>query len=328
MLVAGKACMQDLNRAKLRNSFKFYRLSYLRVKDIMRETLERLFSEKWLRVSVWASLVSQILIVVTGGGVRLTGSGLGCDTWPKCMDDSWVSVPEMGIHGIIEFGNRLLTFLLLIVALFTLAAVFFRGKGRRIRITAVALVIGIFVQAVIGGVSVLMKLNPWIVGLHFVVSAVMIAIASFQLWRTYSPRISTPSRYERSLSSLLLGFGSVSVLVGVIVTGSGPHAGDANTPRNGLDAELWQHLHSYPAYVTLSFGAVALFLVRRRDVDGYLSRLTFWTFMVLVAQAVTGLAQVRLGLPVEIVIVHLTLASILVSLLTLQWIASRSTKNG
>jgi cytochrome c oxidase assembly protein subunit 15 len=294
----------------------------------MREKLKKLVSEKWLRVSVWASLVSQILIVVTGGGVRLTGSGLGCDTWPKCMDDSWVNVPEMGIHGLIEFGNRLLTFLLLVIALVTLIAVFVRGEGRRIRITAVALVLGIFVQAVIGGISVLMKLNPWIVGLHFVVSAVMIAIASLQLWRTYSPSVSVPNRSERLLSSLLLMTGTATVLVGVVVTGSGPHAGDANTPRNGLDAELWQHFHSYPAYLTLSIAAVALYLSRRRDVDGYLSRLTFWTFMVLVAQAVTGLAQVRLGLPVEIVIVHLTLASILVSLLTLQWLASRLTKNG
>jgi cytochrome c oxidase assembly protein subunit 15 len=120
----------------------------------------------------------------------------------------------------------------------------------------------------------------------------------------------------------------MTVLIGVVVTGSGPHAGDANTPRNGLDAELWQHFHSYPAYATLVVSAVSLFLVRRRDVDGYSSRLTFWVFVVLAAQAFTGLAQARLGLPVEIVILHLTLASILVALLTLQWIASRAPRNG
>jgi cytochrome c oxidase assembly protein subunit 15 len=318
--------MQDLNRAELRNSFQFYRLKRRRVKDIMREKLKRFVSEKWLRVFVWASLVSQILIVVTGGGVRLTGSGLGCDDWPKCEDDSWVSVPEKGIHGVIEFGNRLLTFLLLAIALIALVAAFLHGKGRRIRGTSVVLVLGIFVQAVIGGISVLMDLNPWVVGLHFVVSAVMIAIASAQLWRTYTPLITTATRLERILSSLLLSFGAVTVLVGVVVTGSGPHAGDAETPRNGLDAELWQHFHSYPAYLTLGIAAMALFLVRRRDVDGYLSRITFWTFTLLVAQAVTGLLQVRLKLPIEIVIVHLTLASILVSLLTLQWIASRAPK--
>jgi cytochrome c oxidase assembly protein subunit 15 len=244
------------------------------------------------------------------------------------MDDSWVSVPEMGIHGVIEFGNRLLTFLLLVIALVTLLGAFLHGKVRRIRVTAVALVVGIFVQAVIGGISVLMKLNPWVVGLHFVVSAVMIAIASLQLWRTYSPRVSNASGFERVLSNALLLFGSMTVLIGVVVTGSGPHAGDANTPRNGLDAELWQHFHSYPAYATLVVSAVSLFLVRRRDVDGHLSRLTFWVFVVLAAQAFTGLAQARLGLPVEIVIVHLTLASILVALLTLQWIASRAPRNG
>ena len=320
--------MQDLNRAKLLTGFQFYRFMHPPVKDIMRVKLQELISEKWLRVSVWASLVSEILIVVTGGGVRLTGSGLGCDTWPKCMDDSWVSVPEMGIHGVIEFGNRLLTFLLLVIALVTLVAAFLHGRERKIRITAIALVLGIFIQAIIGGISVLMKLNPWIVGLHFVVSALMIGVASIQLWRTYSPETSIASRLDRLLGNLLLAFGAVTVLVGVVVTGSGPHAGDANTPRNGLDAEVWQHFHSYPAYLTISLSALALFFARRRDVDGYLSRITFWTFFTLGAQAITGLLQARLGLPEEIVIIHLTLASILVSLLTLQWLASHSPKNG
>lgn len=276
----------------------------------------RLVTEQRLRVMVWASLISQILIVVTGGAVRLTGSGLGCPTWPSCTEDSLVNVPEMGIHGLIEFGNRLLTFVLLLIAVLTLVAAIALGKSRKLRSTSVWLIFGIFLQAVVGGISVLANLNPWIVGLHFVISGFMIAVATLQMWRTYQPDISSFPNVETRLARLLLLAGSLTVLVGVVVTGSGPHAGDAATPRNGLDAELWQHYHSYPAYVSLALALVLLFIVRRRDVDGYASRLVFWTTLCLLAQAVTGIVQSRLGLPVQIVIVHLTLASIFISLLT------------
>lgn len=276
----------------------------------------RLVTEQRLRVMVWASLISQILIVVTGGAVRLTGSGLGCPTWPSCTEDSLVNVPEMGIHGLIEFGNRLLTFVLLLIAVLTLVAAIALGKSRKLRSTSVWLIFGIFLQAVVGGISVLANLNPWIVGLHFVISGFMIAVATLQMWRAYKPEISPFPKVETRLARLLLLAGSLTVLVGVVVTGSGPHAGDAATPRNGLDAELWQHYHSYPAYVSLALALVLLFIVRRRDVDGYASRLVFWTTLCLLAQAVTGIVQSRLGLPVQIVIVHLTLASIFISLLT------------
>lgn len=282
----------------------------------MANPVTRLVTEQRLRVLVWASLVSQILIVVTGGAVRLTGSGLGCPTWPSCTEDSLVNVPEMGIHGLIEFGNRLLTFVLLLIAVLTLIAAIAMGKSRKLRSTAVWLIVGIFLQIVVGGISVLDKLNPWIVGLHFVISGFMIAVATLQMWRTYQPEISAFPKVETVLGRLLLIAGSITVLVGVVVTGSGPHAGDAATPRNGLDAELWQHYHSYPAYVSLALAVVLLFIVRRRDVDGYASRLVFWTTVCLLAQAVTGIVQSRLGLPVQIVIVHLTLASIFISLMT------------
>lgn len=282
----------------------------------MANPVMRLVTEQRLRVMVWASLVSQILIVVTGGAVRLTGSGLGCPTWPSCTEDSLVNVPEMGIHGLIEFGNRLLTFVLLLIAVLTLIAAIALGKTRKLRSTSVWLIFGIFLQAVVGGISVLANLNPWIVGLHFVISGLMIAVATLQMWRTYQPEISVFPKVEKVLGRLLLIAGSITVLVGVVVTGSGPHAGDAATPRNGLDAELWQHYHSYPAYVSLALAVVLLFIVRRRDVDGYASRLVFWTTVCLLAQAVTGIVQSRLGLPVQIVIVHLTLASIFISLMT------------
>jgi cytochrome c oxidase assembly protein subunit 15 len=230
----------------------------------------------------------------------------------------------MGIHGVIEFTNRLLTFVLLIIAVLTVLFALKLARGRRIRITSILLVAGIFLQAIIGGISVLMQLNPWVVGLHFVVSGLMIAVASVQLWRTYSLEISRPGTYEVLLARAIAIIGSIAVLVGVVVTGSGPHAGDAATPRNGLDTSLWQHYHSYPAYLTLAMAFTLLLIVRKRDVDGPASRITFWLVICLILQAIVGVAQARLGLPVGLVIVHMTLASIFMSLLTFQVLSTSS----
>lgn len=286
-------------------------------------SLRKLFSESMLRTLAWASLISEILIVVTGGAVRLTASGLGCPTWPTCTPESLVTVPEMGIHGIIEFGNRLLTFVLLAVAIAFLVSAWKVRGSRKVLATAIWLIAGIFLQAVVGGISVLMKLNPWVVGLHFVISAVMISISSLQIWRVYEPKVSKSSSMERFTSNLLALFGTAAILIGIVVTGSGPHAGDFEAPRNGLDSELWQHFHSYPAYLALAITFVQLLVVRKRDVDGYASRLTFWTLAVLVVQAIVGVAQARLGLPIWMVLLHIALAATTASLLTLQWLSVR-----
>ena len=146
------------------------------------------------KFAVWSSLVSQILIVVTGGVVRLTGSGLGCPTWPKCTPDSLVTVEEQGLHGVIEFANRLLTFALLIIAVVTLVA-FWKSQQR---VLAIALLAGIPAQAVLGGITVITGLNPWLVGAHFALSAVLIALASLLVLRLTlagsKPDASRPSR--------------------------------------------------------------------------------------------------------------------------------------
>lgn len=289
--------------------------------------MKAIITESRLRFLVWASLVSQILIVVTGAAVRLTGSGLGCPDWPTCIDENLVTVPEMGIHGVIEFANRMLTFVLLLIAALALVAAMRLHAGRRIRLTAWLLVFGIFLQAVVGGISVLTKLNPWVVGLHFIISALMIAVASVQLWRTYSPIVTPFFRAEYLLSRSIALTGSLAVVVGVLVTGSGPHAGDAATPRNGLDTSLWQHYHSYPAYLTIALAIFQLILVRRRDVDGYASRLTFWAVLCLVAQAVVGVAQSRLGLPIELVLIHIALASTFISLMSFQILVYKRVKS-
>ena len=282
-----------------------------------------MFGETTLRVFAWASVISEILIVVTGGGVRLTASGLGCPTWPLCTEESLVNVPEMGIHGIIEFGNRLLTFALLLIALIFFISTLVSRGSRKILSTSIGLIIGIFLQAIVGGISVLTNLNPWVVGLHFVISAAMIAVAAIQLWRVYSPVVSQSTSQERLISNSFIVAVTAALLVGIVVTGSGPHAGDAEAPRNGLNSELWQHIHSYPAYLALALGLVLLVIVRKRDVDGYASRLVFWSVITMSAQAGVGIAQSRMGLPVGLVIIHMTLAAVLAALVTLQRLALR-----
>jgi cytochrome c oxidase assembly protein subunit 15 len=285
--------------------------------------LSNLVTESRLRVLAWASLVSEILIVVTGGAVRLTASGLGCPTWPRCTDADWTTVPEQGIHGLIEFGNRTLTFVLLVIAAAMFLAALVRRGGRKILSTSIWLIFGIVLQAVVGGISVLMKLNPWIVGLHFIISAAMISISALQLWRVYSPVVSPPSVIERRFSAAAIAFVILAELIGVVVTGSGPHAGDLETPRNGLDSELWQHFHSYPAYIAIAVTAWLLFIVRRRDVDGYASRLAYWTLFTLILQAAVGILQANTGLPSGLVALHMFLAATACALVTLQWLALR-----
>jgi cytochrome c oxidase assembly protein subunit 15 len=289
-----------------------------------------IFAPARLKAYAWASLASQILIVVTGGLVRLTGSGLGCPTWPKCTDESFVSVPEMGIHGLIEFGNRLLTFVLVIIAALTFVVIRRTSKSLRFGLTwpAVLLVLGIIAQALLGGVTVLTGLNSWVVGAHFLVSGVLISIASVLVWRVYSPK-HEPISYQAVLMAWpIFIVGWVTVIVGVVVTGAGPHAGDANTPRNGLDLETWQHYHSWPAYLMTGMVLLALVLVWRsvqsRKLKNPAVKSLGILLIVSILQGLLGIVQANMGVPALLAGVHMLGASLIISLLTFQLLALRS----
>ncbi|MER3390162.1 MAG: COX15/CtaA family protein [Microcella sp.] len=275
--------------------------------------------DRRVRVIAWASLVSQILIVGTGGAVRLTGSGLGCPTWPRCTEDSFVATPEMGIHGIVEFGNRLLTFVLIIIALlaFLFVVRMRRERPELLRLT-VALGLGIIAQAIIGGITVLTGLNSWIVGLHFVVSSVLVALAAVLVHRVYNGRATTRLAVPAPVRALAIATAVgvwATILVGIVVTGSGPHAGDADTPRNGLDPEVWQHVHSWPAYITAAL-SVLLLIAAMRVGHAPLRRAVIGLLAVEAVQMAVGLAQARLGLPELLVGAHMVLACVLVAVLT------------
>ncbi len=274
-----------------------------------------------LRVAGLASLISEILIVVTGGLVRLTNSGLGCPTWPKCTTQSYVTVPAQGWHGVVEFGNRLLTFALALIAVFSIVIAIRIGRKVRRGLVwpSLALFGGIILQAVVGGISVLTKLNPWIVGLHFVVSASMIALAALFVWRIYAGQQTLVAKFENFNSKLIAIIGFIAVIIGIIVTGSGPHAGDDVAKRNGLDSELWQHIHSIPAYLLLVLLLIQVILLRRRD--GSAKIFTVALLISVLLQATLGVIQARLALPIGLVALHILGASIISALLTLQLLA-------
>jgi cytochrome c oxidase assembly protein subunit 15 len=278
----------------------------------------------WTRVLAWANLALQVLIVGTGGAVRLTGSGLGCPTWPRCTGDSFVVTPEMGIHGIIEFGNRLLTFVLVAVAvLLFLSVVRTAATGRGLVLPALLIGLGIPAQAIIGGISVLTSLNPYVVGLHFVVSAALVALSTLLVWRVHYPvadRADAVPALPRAAAWATGALTLVTILVGIATTGSGPHAGDSAAARNGLNSELLQHVHSWPAYALFALTLAMVVLSRRAR------RLRRFVLLLLageVIQIAVGITQARAGLPEGLVATHMVLACLLTSAATAVVLATR-----
>jgi heme a synthase len=284
-------------------------------------TPRRWVSLALVRRLAFASLVANVGIVLTGGAVRLTGSGLGCPTWPRCTDESWTATPEMGIHGAVEFGNRTLTFLLGVIAIAGLVAVLaLRPRRRSLVWLAGAVLAGIAVQAVLGGITVLTDLNPWVVGGHFLVSIAIIAVA-FTFWRRAgepdAPVHATIPRPLRGLVWLIIGTTAALLAVGTIVTGAGPHAGDANVERNNLDPEVLSQVHADLAFLLLGLAVAAVLALwavgaGRRAVTAAVALVA-----VIVVQGVVGIVQYYTGLPELLVWLHL-LGSCLVWLAVLQ----------
>jgi cytochrome c oxidase assembly protein subunit 15 len=271
-----------------------------------------------------ASLVGQTLLVVTGGAVRLTASGLGCPTWPRCTDTSLANTPEMGIHGFIEFGNRLLTFALAAIALLMLVYLWNLRKERRdLFLLALGLLASIPAQAVIGGITVLTNLNPWVVGLHFLVSMALVVIATLLVNRAYgrtgrhaSLQLTSLPGVLRPVTAAVVLFAALAVMLGVVVTGSGPHAGDADAPRNGLDWDLFSHIHAVPAYLITAGTMVALALVIARRIRGPFRASVLLLLGVTLLQAVIGFTQYYNGIPALLVGAHMLGAALLMSAAT------------
>jgi len=323
-----------------------------------------------LTVFAWLSFLSETIIIGTGGAVRLTGSGLGCSDWPLCTPDSLVPILEVqGVHGIIEFGNRLMTGVVGIIALAVVLLVLHLFSGKRgvvnalwfaaggvvaagvayaiaapfhipafpiasgvllLAVIAAAVhsvrttpsrrdlvllawitLVGVVAQALVGGITVLTGLNPFIVGFHYTSSLLLVCVTAAFLVRLKS----TPGPRERAVprwfaivthvTGLAL---AVTIVFGVLTTGSGPHSGDADVLRHGFDATVLAHVHSWPGYI---LAALVLFLT----VAAWVLRLEprRWLLVLVLAilvQVGVGVWQAREGLPPLLVGIHMVLASL------------------
>jgi cytochrome c oxidase assembly protein subunit 15 len=246
--------------------------------------------------------------VITGGAVRLTGSGLGCPTWPRCTDESYTSTAAMGINGAIEFGNRLLSVALGFIALATVIAAYRQTVKRAdARALSLAILAGVGLQGLIGGITVRTGLDPWIVGVHFIISTGLITLC-YALWRgTDADRPSSArtaaTAADRGLGLLgwaITGASFAVITIGVLVTGSGPHSGDETAGRNGFDPVLISQLHVDAVFLVLGLtlaGWVTLRAFGRRTA----ANAALILLAVLLGQGVIGFVQYFTHLPIILV---------------------------
>lgn len=271
-----------------------------------------LVSKKSLKGRIFGLLVFlQGALIVTGGAVRVTGSGLGCPTWPECTPGSYTPVPgqaEGALHAWIEFGNRLLTFVLLITALAAviLAIRFSKNSTTKLRIRSLALlqVLGILGQGVLGGITVLTDLHPIPVAGHFMLSIFLIAGAISLRYEMVGLLVQNATGLVKSTLPLLIWLTLLVLTAGTIVTGSGPHAGDEQAQRFGFDARVvsWLHADLVIALIVLT---LMLFLITRNDGMKIINKRIQLFLIICLLQGVVGYVQYFTGLPVLLVAIHL-----------------------
>lgn len=322
-----------------------------------------------LRVTAWLSFLAEVLIIGTGGAVRLTGSGLGCSEWPLCTPDSLVPTQELGIHGFIEFGNRTLTGLVAVLALavlflalhhaggtkaivhalwFALGGIVLAAMGyvaalllsleafpvalavllvtvivamadslRRTRasrdlvVLAWLVFVGVVAQAFVGGITVLTGLNPAIVGFHYASSLVIVCLtAAFLVRMAEQPGArekAVPAWFATGIHVTGLAL-ALTIFFGVLTTGSGPHSGDKNVVRDGFDATILAHVHSWPGYVLAGLVAVLTLaaLIQQLRPQRWMLALA----AAILVQIFVGVWQAREGLPPLLVGIHMVLAAL------------------
>ena len=262
--------------------------------------------ERW----AWAAVVANIVIVLTGGLVRLTGSGLGCPTWPQCTDSSFVPHRALGVHGVIEFGNRMLTYVLIAVVVATFVAVWrWAGTTRELRRLAALIALGVPFQGVIGGITVLTDLNPWIVSLHMILSMLLVAASMLLVVRIRGGHQATRPAYSTPVVLATYVVLWATVYLGTMVTGAGPHAGDADAPRNCLDPHVMSHVHAASVYVLVALTVAACIFFRRTPA----ARIAVILLIVELAQGTIGFVQYFTDLPIALVATHLVGAAALIA---------------
>ena len=295
----------------------------------------------WVLYTAVGTALANLLLIVTGAVVRLTGSGLGCDTWPRCTDEQWTTTPAQGIHGFVEFGNRMLTFVLMVITVLAFFAVLrlalpqatvrsvlpklFTGlRTQNSRYSdlfnlTLLLLWGIPLQAVIGGITVWQRLNPWMVTAHYMASAVMIGLAAVlinRVRRYFKPATAAAENLDNAFSEkgrvsvqVLGWFGLVLVVflvfMGTVVTGTGPHAGDPRTHRHDFNPIVIARLHAWAVWVYL-VSLITLYLIVRAYAlpKAYKFSLAVLTG-VISCQGTIGYIQYNTGLPALLVEAHM-----------------------
>lgn len=262
-----------------------------------------------LRWGTTAALIVSILIILTGGVVRVTGSGLGCPTWPQCEAGSLATTPALGVHGLIEFGNRVLTSVLVLAVGWAIVAAALQRRWQRTlaRLTWSQFWL-VVVNAVAGGITVLVGLDPYVVALHFLLAFLLLTTTTLAWHRSRQSAAATAVGAAAGATSwVLTAVAAVLVVLGTVVTGAGPHSGDsADVPRMGVNWTLVTVVHGAAAIAVIVLAVVLLLQLRAGGAATALARRRVVVLLaVLVAQALIGVAQALTGLPAAFVVLHL-----------------------
>jgi cytochrome c oxidase assembly protein subunit 15 len=280
-------------------------------------------SRPWLRALSVAAVVTQAGIAVTGSVVRVTGSGLGCPSWPRCLPGSLVPARRDGVawlHQWVEFGNRMFTGVVGLVALACLvAALLARPRRRRLVALAAAMPAGVAAQAVIGGVTVRTGLAWWTVSVHFLVSMVLVWLAVLLVHAVDegdAPPRPLTSPLARRLLTVAVGLLAMLLAAGTAVTAAGPHAGDADTPRLGVAVQTLARLHSGVLFAFLAvLVAIGVVTPRTRRYGQLLA--------AVLAQGALGFVQYATGVPEVLVSLHVLGATLVVVATARLWVSAR-----
>src|SRR3954454_10580141 len=266
------------------------------------------------RLAVFAA-VAMGLLVVSGAAVRLSDSGLGCDTWPRCTATSIVA--PASFHGMVEFGNRVLSSVIgVYVGAVAVAALLRRPRRHDLTLLAWSLVGGFFAQAVVGGLSVLYDLAPPWVMAHFLLSMLMLWAALVLVHRadpSWTPRPPAARRELVLLGRLLVATAGVVLFLGTVTTGTGPHAGGGarHVTRLGFPLERVTQLHADAALLLTGLIVATLFAVRLTDVSAVVRRRSAWLAGAVLLQVAIGYTQYFLDLPPGVVELHVAGATVL-----------------
>jgi cytochrome c oxidase assembly protein subunit 15 len=278
-------------------------------------------SPELLATIAYVALATLTLIIFTGAAVRLTGSGLGCHSWPNCSPGR--ILPELSSHAMIEYGNRMVTGVVGLPCILAALGAWRRRPYRRdLIVPAAILPVGVFAQALLGGLTVLLDLSWEIVIAHYLLSAALLMAGAVLVWRVRRPEGAPPPVHAKALVYAVRGlaaFGAYVIVAGTFATAAGPHAGGAGTGDlvgrlhafGSSTLRTLIHLHGHSATV-MGIALVGLwFFARRRGASAQLRHALTAAALLMAAQGIVGLVQYHSELPAEVVWVHASLAAVL-----------------